>query len=150
MNSHEYFNSVRRAATRRAEAESELSEIASGDTVSAVSYDHAGGSGSDMGDKVIGYMAKAEALEAEIARCERAMDAALIVLYGEGGVAKELGYIYADVLALHFIDRQSYREIMEDERECGGMRISSKSHVRYYCEAALAWLDKHSFLYGLC
>lgn len=145
LKAREYFEGVARAARARDEAAAELREIESGG-VSGVSYDGAGHGSSDAADKVFGIMAKTAGLEKTIETSSRIMDEALALLYGDnhrGGVAKALGDTFADVLAAHYLDGQSLRDIVEHERKIDGMRFASAGHVQYYRDKALRWLDEN-------
>lgn len=113
------------------------------DLLKGISYEGEGSSGCDVIDRYNAALTGKEYAAATIERCNRIMDAALVVLYGHdgrSGIRKAMSGKHADVVCAHYLQLESWRSIAR-QLGCseGWCRMLSKE-VMHYIDTKARWM----------
>src|SRR5574344_2545725 len=142
MNAQEYFKDCRFMVRRVKWCEERYEErMQSG---GAINYEDAhSGNGDPMArvDAAMDYLQVVNSRKEEVAEM---LEYATSVLYGmenSGGLAKLKGSIYADSIAMHYLDDMSWKAIAEQAE------IYSSKQLRNYAMAGFRAIDRYGFAY---
>ena len=137
MRAQEYFEQIRETVVEIERSKDMLATLLASEDTAAQRYEQRCGGNSDAMDKINRRIEFEQRLQRRIDEASNMLDEATALLYGNddhGGLAKQKGNRYADVLCMAYLQGMAWREVAEV------MRCSDK-WCRELSAAAFRYMD---------
>lgn len=143
MDAKEFFEDMRNKVRKFERTQERYAEMISTD-IGAIKYDDAPGGGCDPMARIDAAMDYLQIVMERSKALRSDLDYATSILYGldaRSGLAKAKGFIYADSIAMHYLQNTSWKEIAKNSE------IYTDKEIRNFAMSGFRAIDKFGFAY---